>query len=179
MPFNVQEFRSQLQMGGARNTLFEVVLPFPGYAGGSASSQKLAFMCKSSQIPPQDIGFIEVPYFGRKIKVAGDRTFPEWQITIINDEDFIVRDAFERWHNALNYHVANLRAQQAATLIQYQVDAKVTQYAKTGEPLKVYTFVGVFPTNIGAIDLGWDTTDQIEEFPVTLQYQWWNTDTTQ
>jgi uncharacterized protein YlzI (FlbEa/FlbD family) len=172
MPFDLNIFSTQLATGGARPNLFEVTLSFPtGIGVTNSPNAPLTLLCKASQIPGQDLAPIEIGYFGRKIKVAGDRTFPEWTITMYNDEDFIVRNAFEQWNNALNQHVLNMRI--PATTLDYKANATVTQFAKTGDTVKAYNFKGVWPSNVQPIDLAWDNNDSIEEFQVTLQYDWW------
>jgi hypothetical protein len=177
MAFTVQNFRSRLRFGGARPNQFEVIMPFP-VAVGNASGDDLTFKCKAASLPSQDMGTIPVGYFGRQIKVPGDRTFAEWSVTIINDEDFKIRDAFEEWSDTLNGHFSNLRDPAARFTNGYQVDATVIQYGKTGDVIKEYDMIGVWPSNISAIDLAWDQNDSIEEFQVTLQYQWWQARTT-
>lgn len=179
MAFNVQEFRAEFQFGGARKNLFKCLVAFPTFVpGGSAAGQKAQFMCKTSQLPGQTIGSIEVGYFGRKLKVPGDRTFDELAITIINDEDFLVRKAFEEWSNGLNAHILNIRRSDALETNSYQSDLTLVHYDKTGEENRRYKFVGCWPSSVGSIDLGWEDNDSISETPVTLQYQWWQSDTT-
>lgn len=179
MPFDISTFREALKTGGVRPNLFEVHLSFPEFSGITGVDQDFSLLCKSAQLPGQDIGTIEVGYFGRKIKVAGDRTFAEWTITVINDENFKIRNAFEKWHNALNQHYANVRSAAADTLDKYQMAATVYQFGKKGgAAIKVYDFVGMYPSSVQPVDLAWDTTDTIEEFQVTLQYQWWEASTT-
>jgi hypothetical protein len=170
MAFNVNEIRSQLTLGGARNTLFQVTLQNPG---NGVADIKLPFMVKAAQIPSSDLGIIEVPYFGRKIRLAGDRTFGDWTVTVINDEDFLVRNAMEEWSNRINTLRGNLRSFGAASPLLYKANAQVVQYSKTGVPIRTYTFNGIFPQTVSTIDLSWDATDQIEEFTVTFQYDWW------
>ena len=116
---------------------------------------------------------IEVPYFGRKIKVAGDRTFAEWTVTIINDEDFLIRNAMEQWSNSINSHAGNIREFGSASPLLYKSNAQITQFSKTGVPIREYTFNGMFPTEVSAIEMAWETTDAIEEFTVTFQYDFW------
>jgi hypothetical protein len=174
MAFNVQAFRASLVTDGARAALFDVAITFPNVLGApGAPAQQVTFKARSTSLPGDSVSSIPVNYFGREIKVAGTRTFPDWSFTVINDEDFAIRNAFERWMSGLNSHVANLRNGGLAVAAQYQVDAFVTQYAKTGEPIKVYKIVGAFPTDVSAIDLDWASGDQIEEFAVTFAYQWW------
>ena len=170
MAFNVNEIRSQLTLGGARASLFQVTIQNPA---NSVADIKVPFMVQSAQIPSASLGTIEIPYFGRKIKLAGDRTFAEWTVTIINDEDFLIRNAMEQWSNTINSLQGNLRGFGAASPLLYKAQAQVIQYSKTGLPLRTYQFNGIFPTEISAIDLDWNTTDEIERFSVTFQYDWW------
>jgi hypothetical protein len=173
MAFNVNEFRSQMQGDGARPNLFEVSMPFPAFALPGNAQTKMSFMCKTAQLPGSSVGLVPVPYFGRELKFAGNRTFQDWTVSIINDEDFVIRNAFERWMNGINSHASNLRYPAAATQVGYTVDSEVRQYGKAGDVLKKYKFVGVFPTDLSPIDVDWGSNDSIEEFTVTLSYQWW------
>ena len=102
MAFNINDIRSQLALGGARPALFQVIMNNPANSGGDA---KVPFMARAAQIPASTIGTIEVPYFGRKIKIAGDRTFAEWTVTVVNDEDFLIRNAMEEWMQNINSHL--------------------------------------------------------------------------
>ena len=170
MAFNIQEIRSQLVLGGARASLFQVQISNPANGAGDI---KVPFMVKAAQIPASTTGVIEVPYFGRKIKVAGDRTFAEWTVTIINDEDFLIRNAMEQWSNSINSHAGNIREFGSASPLLYKSNAQITQFSKTGVPIREYTFNGMFPTEVSAIDMAWETTDAIEEFTVTFQYDFW------
>ena len=106
MAFNINEIRSQLALGGARPTLFQVNITNPANA---AADLKSPFLIRASQVPASTLGFIEVPYFGRKVKIAGDRTFAEWNVTVINDEDFLIRNSMEEWMNTINSHLGNVR----------------------------------------------------------------------
>lgn len=181
MAFNVQEFRSSLLFDGARPSLFDVTMVFPAIVatGGTAvgavgtASQQVTFKAKSSSLPGDSISSIPVQYFGREIKVAGTRSFTDWSFTVINDEDFVIRNAFERWMSGLNSHVGNLRIPDFMNSVGYQTDAYVTQYSKEGTLIKQYKMIGCFPTDVSAIDLDWSQGDQIEEFAVTFAYQWW------
>jgi hypothetical protein len=181
MAFNVQDFRASLVRDGARASLFDVQLTFPlavgtgGSAPGSfgTAQQQVTFRAKSTSLPGDSVSSIGVNYFGREIKVAGTRSFTDWSITVIQDEDFTLRNAFERWMSGINSHVGNLRLPSMLSGSGgYQQDAFVTQYGKTGDILKVYKLVGCFPTDVSAIDVDWGA-DNIEEFAVTFAYQWW------
>ena len=174
MAFSVNDFRSQMRGDGARPNLFEVSMPFPAFSSPENAQAKLTFMCKTAQLPGSTVGVVPVQYFGRELKFAGNRTFADWTVTIINDEDFMVRNAFERWMNGINSHNLNVRNPSALTPISYTVDGIVTQFGKTGEAIKRYKFIGLFPTDVAPIDVDWGSNDTIEEFTVTLAYQWWD-----
>ena len=175
--FNVQEFRSQMTGDGARPNLFNCELPFLGNLLGDAGI-KFNFMCRAAQLPGSTVNQVPVNYFGRELKFAGNRTFTEWTVTIINDEDFVVRNAMELWMSRLNSHVANLRSANYVSPSQYQQDGFVTQFGKADEILKVYKFIGMFPIDVSPIELDWGANDTIEEYAVTFAYQWWESDTT-
>ena len=165
MAFNINEMRSQLVYGGARQNLFQVQILNPANSSGDL---KTPFMVQAAQIPSSDLGVIPVFYFGRQMKLAGDRTFGEWTVNIINDEDFLIRNAMEEWSNKINRLERNVRE-----INRYKSLATVTQYAKDGTAIRSYEFNGIFPSNITPIDLDWSTTDQIESFQVTFQYDYW------
>jgi len=179
MAFNVAEFRSNMIGDGARPNLFQVSLTFPAVAAnGALAGQKATFMAKAAQLPGSSVGTVPVYYFGRELKFAGNRTFPDWTLQIINDEDFIIRNSLESWLNAINSHQGNVRNPQASNNVGYTVDAKVTQYGKTGNTLKEYSFVGMFPIDVAPIDLDWGSNDTIEEYSVTFAYQYWTSGST-
>lgn len=192
MGFNINNFKAQgLTRGGARPSLFEVTLTFPtigtvlNAAGSGVTSSNvkdvdttLTFLCKASAIPSSTISPIEVPYFGRKVKYAGNRTFPEWTITVINDEDFKVRQAFEEWLAGINGHQDNLYSfSQSPTggvlTGSYQTSGTVVQYTKDNTAKRTYSFKNVFPSEISPIELNWGSENEIEEYTVTLQYDYW------
>jgi len=168
--FSVTEFKSNLQLGGARSTLFQVQLFQP--AGLGLNLQNVPFLARAAQIPSSNLGLISVPFFGRIVKMAGDRTFDSWTVTVINDEDFKIRNALETWSNSINNMRGNTRLGSAANL-NYKAQAQVTQYSKTGDTLRTYNFEGLYPANISAIDLNWNNTDSIEEFTVQFEYDNW------
>ena len=179
MAFNVAEFRANMIGDGARPNLFSVSLTFPTIANNStAAGQKVTFMAKTAQLPGSTVGTVPVYYFGRELKFAGNRTFTDWTLTIINDEDFSIRNSIESWMNAINSHYGNVRSTAAKNVNNYTVDAIVTQYGKTGNELKKYKFVGLFPVDLAPIDLDWGSNDTIEEYSVTFAYQWWEAVTT-
>ena len=179
MAFNVNDFRSQLVGDGARPNLFQVTLTFPTFAAnGSAAGQKTTFMAKAAQLPGSTINQVPVYYFGREMKFAGNRTFADWTLTIINDEDFTIRNSIESWMNAINSNTGNIRNTLSQNPSSYTVDAEVTQFGKAGQELKKYKFVGMFPLDLAPIDLDWGSNDAIEEFTCTFAYQFWEAETT-
>ena len=169
----VDDFKSKLRGGGARPNMFKATLNFPAYAGGDV--ELTSFLCKAAQLPQSTTSSFPVPFRGRELKVAGDRTFVDWTVTIINDTNFAVRDAFERWMNGINAHAANTGLTNP---IDYQADLIVDQLDRDESVIKRYTFRGAFPTEVGSIALDYDVRDQIETFDVTFAYQYWESNTT-
>ena len=174
MPFNISAFKSNgLVYGGTRPSLFNVFMSVPAGIGiDNVSVDKFRFVCRAAEIPDSTISSIEIPYFGRKIKVAGERQFTDWSVTVMNDEDFAVRSLFESWSNALNRLVSNVR-DPSLSAEQYKQDLEVIQYGKDGSELRSYILVGAFPTQIGAIALDWDSANQVETFTVNFSYDYW------
>jgi len=172
MAFNISDFRQNgLSRGGQRPSLFMVSLTLPPAVGQPAGfQQKFSFTCSATQLPASTIGQVEVPYFGRKIKLAGDRTFSDWQVNVFCDEDFLVRDTLEYWSNQINQHVGNL---QMVDNNDYKTDGDVTMYSKTGAgPLKAYVYRGVWPMEVSATELNWDAVNQVMTFTSTFSVDW-------
>ena len=169
----VDDFKSKLVGGGSRANLFKATVNFPGYAGGDV--ELTSFMIKAAQLPSSIIAPITIPFRGRQLQIAGDRTFEPWTVTIINDVSMDARNAFERWMNGINQHVNNTGLSNPT---EYQADMIVEQLNKAGEVTKRYDIRGCFPTNISAIDVSYDSENTIEEFTVELQVQYWESNTT-
>jgi hypothetical protein len=184
----LNDFKNRMSGGGARPNLFECEINFPtgltltNETTGLSLAEKTRFLVKAAQLPGSTINVIDIPFRGRNLKIAGDRTFDPWTITVINDTDFSIRNAFEKWMNFMNKHEDN---SGELNPVSYQRDMKVYQLAKAGvkgdmgtngdmKVLKAYRFYGMFPTSISAIDLSYDQADTIEEFTVDLQVQWWD-----
>ena len=170
---NIDDFKAKLKGGGARPNLFKATINFPAYAQGDV--EITSFMCKAATLPGSLMGIVEVPFRGRLLKIAGDRTFETWSPTILNDTDFKVRNAMERWMNGINAHSANTGLVAPA---DYSADLVIEQLDRDEAVLKKYNFRGCFPTSIGAIDLAYETNDVIEEFTVEFQVQYWESNTT-
>jgi hypothetical protein len=169
----VDDFKSKLRGGGARPNLFKATINYPGYANGDP--ELTSFLCETAQLPGSTIGTIIVPFRGRQLKMAGDRTFAPWTVTIINDTDFNVRNAMERWSNGMNAHSANTGL---TSPIAYEADLFIEQLDKDGSALKKYTLRGAFPTEVTPIDVSYASVDEIERFSVTFEFQYFDTDTT-
>lgn len=168
MAFDIASFKSNLGQGGARPNLFEVEVGNP--LDGSADDL-FRFHCRAAQLPASTIPAIDVPYFGRQVRIAGNRTFEPWTVTILNDESFSVRTALENWMGGINDHASNLQLDDQTSYKNR--DSKVVHYGKDGSVIATYKFVGIFPTEIGAVELSWDANDQIEEFTCTFAYDYW------
>ena len=178
----IADFKSRLVGGGARPNLFEVEMTdLP--AGIAWDASEFSFLCKAASLPASNVASIDIPFRGRIFKVAGDRTIETWSVTVINDEDFKLRNAFEQWME----QIAKLDNNLGATLPEsYMTNATVYQLGRGSTPssvnsdgnsnsvLKEYEFVDIFPTTISAIDLSYDSSDTIEEFTVEFQVQSFN-----
>ena len=184
MAHTLTDFKRALSGGGARPNLFEVSIPSPptGISFGSAgNNDKFSMLCKAAALPASNIAPIDVPFRGRIFKVAGDRTFDTWTVTIINDEDFTIRTAMEKWMAKIGQYQD---ASGDTNPNDYMKNAVVKQLGRrpsnTGasegqglKPIAQYKFYDIFPTNISQIDLSYDTSDTIEEFTVEFQVQYW------
>ena len=165
MCFAISDIQSQLQYGGARPSLFQVNIFNPLDGRGQL---KQPFMIMAASLPPSTLGVIPVPYFGRTINVAGVRQYDQWQVEVINDEDFLVRSGFEAWVAKINTPVTNIRATGTSAPAAYKSRGQVLQYSQTGEVIKTYNFEGLIPLQVGQIQLSWQAGNQIEIFPVTF-----------
>ena len=164
-------FKSKLAGGGTRPNLFEVEIAFPNETQiDNDVKEKSRFLIKAAALPASNITPIDVNFRGRILKIAGDRTFDTWTVTVLNDVDFSIRSAFEKWMNLINKMEDNTGEQDPAV---YQPDAYVHQLDRDGSTLRTYKFHDVFPTQVSQIDLSYETTDAIEEFTVEFQVQWW------
>ncbi len=178
---NISQFKSKLIGGGARPNLFEVELTtLPPNVTSNWDAEVFSFMCKAASLPAQTIANVDIPFRGRIFKVAGDRTIEPWTITVINDEDFRFRNAFEQWTQQIADLDTNLGTTDPSA---YMTNAKVYQLGRGSEKssqnagsgdnvvLKEYEFIDIFPTSVSAIDLSYDTGDTIEDFTVEFQVQ--------
>jgi hypothetical protein len=190
----ISNFKSALQGGGVRPNLFEVDIPaFPTSSGGNTwdrdTRENFKFLCKAAALPASNIAPIDVPFRGRILKVAGDRTFDTWTVTVINDEDFKIRTSMELWMNSISKLDNNSGATDPSS---YMTNAYVYQLGRGAgkgkystenngvdgledgvTPLRTYKFYDIFPTNISQIDLSYESTDTIEEYTVEFQVQYW------
>jgi hypothetical protein len=175
MAFNVSTFRQKIAYDGARPNLFQVTM---SAQNGNFGSDSISFFCRAAAIPGTTLGVVNVPYFGREIKLAGNRTFADWTITVINDEDFSYRSFFEAWMEKINTHVGNSRDTGMTGVNQYvnTSGVKVQQMSKSGATtaLRTYTLHNAFPNDISDITLDWGDNDSIEEFTVTFAYDYWS-----
>jgi hypothetical protein len=180
----IDDFKANVASDFARPNLFQVDLAFPSGIINNASLVNLGkFTVRAANLPSSQIGVIEVPFRGRVLKIAGDRTFEPWTITIQNDSNFALRNAFELWASSIQAYNENFTSAaglgDADDSTGYFADMKVHQLArdiKDGnrpKVLKSYKFYNIFPSNIAAIDLDYGNNDAIEEFTVELQVQYW------
>lgn len=167
----ITDFKSKLTGGGARSNLFEVVLSFPDVAPADANVlDKSRFLVKAAALPASTVAALPVMFRGRTLNVAGDRSFESWSVTVINDTDFAIRSAFENWMNKINRVSDNTGVTDPAA---YQADAYIYQLDRSGDTLRAYHFYDIFPTNLSAIDLSYESGGDIEQFTAEMQVQWW------
>lgn len=179
MAFNLNEFRNKLVHGGARPTQFEMVLTWPdlvrGVAGVAAAERDFRFFCTASTIPGETVKKLPFKYFGRDLNFAGDREWEDLTVTVVNDEDFKVRKALQSWLRAIQgLEVTTSQFSGSIAAGGYATDGVLTQFSRNdgGAPLHSFKFVGMFPTKIDGIELGWEKVDQMEQFRTTFAYQW-------
>lgn len=191
---SLNKFITQIGQGVKPN-MFSVQIPFPSVISGSKTGvgfELTNLLCKSAALPGSNLGVIEVPFRGRTIKIAGDRTFDTWSATFFNDKDMNTRGYFENWLNAINNHNFNgadlpnlaVGSTAGASAGSYSVDVVVNQLERAAETqedtpntnkniIRGYTLKYAFPTSVSQIDLAYDSNDQIEEFTVEFQYSYW------
>jgi hypothetical protein len=176
---NIQSFLNTVQQG-VKNNLFLVEFAFPSVMSGEKPvDDTVNMLCKAAALPASNLGVIEVPFRGRTVKIAGDRTFDTWTVTVINDRNQTIRHGFEKWMEGINSHLGNTATtwQPDTSGTGYTTNLTVKQLERDDQPagsiLRTYTMVGCFPTNISQIDLAYDSNDQIEDFTVEFQLQYW------
>jgi hypothetical protein len=172
-PRSIEEFKSVLQGGGVRPTMFQVEMAFPDavVVDPTQADNEGTYLIKTAQLPASNVGFVEVPFRGRKLKVSGDRTFDDWTVTVTNDVTFGLRKGFEKWSELIQNMNFALGANE---LNDYFASAVVRQLDRDGNQLRAYRFEGIWPTEVAAIDLDFDTQDTVEEFGVTFKVQYWS-----
>ena len=170
MAFSINDVQANFRFEGARNTLFKASITNPI---NSSADQVTEYLVSAAALPESRLGNIGVPYFGRVVNFAGDRTYEPWTVTVMNDEDFKVRNALEEWSNAINKRVENKRSELAAANHNYKSTATVTQLSKTGKELRTYRLNGVYPADISDIRLDWGDFNAFERFNVTFVYDYW------
>ena len=170
---SIEDFKAVLQGGGVRPTMFQVELTFHDgvVPDGNEATNEGVFLIKAAQLPAANVGTIEVPFRGRKLKVSGDRTFDPWNVTVINDTSFYLRKAFEEWSEKIQHMNYALGA---ANLNAYFASAIVRQLDRDGVQLRAYEFHGIWPESVAAIDLAFDSNDTIEEYDVNFNVQYWS-----
>ena len=172
---NINDFKATLKGGGARGNQFQVTMPFPGFAAVGGETRTMSYLCQATNLPGMTLGEVPVPFRGRTMYIAGDRVFDAWTTTIMNDTDFLIRNAMERWSNGVNALSDNSGLENPS---DYMVDACVDQLDRAVQVIKSYTFRGLWPLTIAPIELAYDGNDVVEEFEVSYRYQFFEANTT-
>lgn len=168
MTFSINNFKGALKQGGLRTSYFDINITNP--ANGNADGL-IPLRCTASSVPDSTINAITVNYAGREVKVAGSRTFADWSVTVIEDEDLSVRNALETWVASMNSPETNTRRFGTSAMNEYKSTALVNQYSQVGELLRSYKFIGLFPTVIGAVTLNWEG-NNVATYDVTFAYDY-------
>lgn len=170
MATRIDEFRAVFSGGGARATQFKVMLTFPTWVAGTDAAIKGEFLVKATSLPSSNIQPIDVPFRGRPIKIAGERVFQNWNVSVLNDNDFLIRNAMERWSKGILDH-SSVNGRLAPS--SYETDMIVQQLDRNDNPIKEYKFFNCWPQTIGEIQLDFAATTTIEEFPVEFSVDYW------
>ena len=175
---NIQEFKNQLSGGGARANLFRVQGTFPAAAVAAAGlnpSNQIQFLCHAASLPEITLGVVNPAFQGRVLKLAGDRSFKPWIINVYNDNNFALRNAFEKWHDVINRIETNIGRNGLSTYAQQWT---VTQIDREGRDVKTYTFIDCWPSEVAQIQLSFEPQTEIETFGVTIEYQYYQAEGT-
>ena len=165
---NLSSFTQALQGGGARANQFMVTM---GGAGATGMTNNFHFLCRSAQLPAMTIGEVAVPYRGRVIYLAGDRTYDAWTITIMNDRNYLIRSFLEGWMDDMS-DIGGTTKANTLSAASYYANATVQQLDRNNSPIRSYKLEGLWPTTLDAIDLSYDANDAIEEFGATFRFNW-------
>jgi hypothetical protein len=176
---SVQDFLANFTGGGLRPNRYQIVLSFPNdvlnaVGGGTTTANKISFTCKTSEIPASTLGVVELPFMGRQVKMAGDKTFDDWTITVMLDTDLIGRHIFEAWHNQIMGFDSNVSTNAFVNPSNYFASGVVTLLDRAGDVLETYVIESIFPTQVGSVALGFDQNDQIAEQQVTFAVNGWS-----
>ena len=166
---DISAFKSNLATGGVRSNQFRCVLTFPGIAQAGSAGSIAEFLCKATSVPSMDVGDIEIMYRGRPVHFAGERTFAPWSVTLYNDNDFILRSAFENWVTGISAPGSTSGAVAPNT---YQVQMTVQQLDRNDLVVAEYQIIDAYPTSVGELSLSWDANNQIQEYNVTFAYNY-------
>lgn len=176
---SISNFLANFQGGGYRPNRYEVILTFPqGVPDALAAGNKITFTCKAASIPGSTMGVVDVPYMGRMAKVAGDKTWDDWNVSIFLDTDFISRGVFERWHDLILGFDSNVASQGFSNPTNYFASGQVFALDREDRVVQKYEINGAWPTNVGEVTLGFDQNDQVAEFAVTFAINGWKSDNT-
>jgi hypothetical protein len=180
---SVSDFLAQFQYGGLRPNRYQVVLTFPAdvsaaMGSGTSVAQKISFTCKSANIPASSVGLVTVPYMGRQIKLAGDKTFDDWNVTVLLDNDLVGRHVFERWHDQILAFDANVATQNFVNPSNYFATATVQLLDRANQPLDTYVVEAMWPMAVSDIGLGYDQNDQVSEQQITFAVNGWSNSVT-
>ena len=172
----IQDFKSMLTGAGSRPNQFRVIITFPNWVPtGPLATLKGGFLVTASNLPESTLGTVDIRYRGRNIPYAGDRVFTPWTVSVLNDTDFVIRNALETWQQGINENTTNRGRIQAN---QYQANAIIQQLDRNDQILKQYEMIDVYPAAVDPIPLDFNNNDTVEVFNCTFQYTYWTSNIT-
>lgn len=176
---SVQDFLANFTGGGLRPNRYQVVLSFPNdvlgaVGGGTATASKISFTCRTASIPASTVGTVQAPYMGREVKFAGDKTYDDWNITVMLDTDLVGRHIFETWHDQIMGFDSNVSTPNFVNPSNYMASGTVTLLNRDGSTLETYTIEAIFPVSVGEVTLGFDQNDQVAEQNVSFAINGWS-----
>lgn len=179
MTASINDFLANFSGGGFRPNRYEVQLTFPTAVNfATDASRQIQFTCKTSAIPGSNMGVIDVPYKGRNLKVAGDKVWDDWNVSIMLDSNMLTRSVFEQWHNLILGFETNVASPGMQNPANYYANATVNLLDREDKVIKTYLVDGMFPMLVGEVALGYDQNDMVAEQPVTFSINGWYSDAT-
>ena len=161
MAFAPSTFKTKLSKagGGARPSLYKVAINYSVDNTFSVMGDD-ALLVKATALPGSTIAPLTVNYAGRAYKWQGFRTYDNWTVTVINDENFSIRNKMMEW---MRYISGKLNGERTGVFGDpskpqggyYDGNATVTQVGTDGANKQNYKMYNLWPTELGEIAVDW------------------------